>query len=132
LDIISIGVGSKLGTPGISEKLKLLIKCHEKTGRFTPRKNEKFMAYTLPFISNSNFYAMPTSGKNWILVGDAAGHVNAINGEGIYYAMKGGKLAAKAVIEGEINAYEKYWRDAFGSDLYMAAKMGLGTKLVFL
>ena len=37
------------------------------------------------------------SGKNWVLCGDAAGHVNPIHGEGLNHAALGGRLAAKAI-----------------------------------
>src|SRR5207244_8197042 len=44
--------------------------------------------------------ALPTSGRGRVLVvGDAAGFVNAFTAEGIYYAMVSGELAAKAIIE---------------------------------
>ena len=36
----------------------------------------------------------PKSGRNWLLVGDAAGAVNPFNGEGIDYAYETGRLAA--------------------------------------
>jgi geranylgeranyl reductase len=37
------------------------------------------------------------NGKNVVLAGDAAGVVAPASGEGIYYAMLGGELAAQAV-----------------------------------
>ncbi len=37
------------------------------------------------------------SGPNWVLVGDAAGCVNPLNGEGIDYALETGRLAADAM-----------------------------------
>jgi geranylgeranyl reductase family protein len=36
----------------------------------------------------------PKTGRNWVLVGDAAGAVNPFNGEGIAYAYETGRLAA--------------------------------------
>jgi geranylgeranyl reductase family protein len=41
----------------------------------------------------------PKSGKNWLLVGDAAGAVNPFNGEGIDYAYETGRLAAGFIAE---------------------------------
>mgnify|MGYP001811963305 FL=1 len=40
------------------------------------------------------FSVGPKSGRNWVLVGDAAGAVNPFNGEGIDYAYETGRLAA--------------------------------------
>jgi len=41
----------------------------------------------------------PKTGKNWVLVGDAAGAVNPFNGEGIDYAYETGRLAAGLIAE---------------------------------
>ncbi|MCP4216002.1 MAG: geranylgeranyl reductase family protein [bacterium] len=59
---------------------------------------------------------------NTLLVGDAAGFVNPISGEGIYYAIKGGQLAAQAIGNNlrdgvPLSSYRKEWRNAFGTDL---------------
>lgn len=40
------------------------------------------------------FSVDPKAGRNWLLVGDAAGAVNPFNGEGIDYAYETGRLAA--------------------------------------
>ena len=38
------------------------------------------------------------SGPNWVLIGDAAGCINPLNGEGIDYALETGRLAAEHLI----------------------------------
>ena len=68
----------------------------------------------------------PSYGKNAILVGDAAGHALPITGEGIAYAMRGGKIAAE-IINKSLKSkrftskvgqeYERRWLKDFGSDL---------------
>jgi flavin-dependent dehydrogenase len=45
------------------------------------------------------FSVGPKSGKNWLLVGDAAGAVNPFNGEGIDYAYETGRLAAGLIAD---------------------------------
>ena len=45
------------------------------------------------------FSVGPKSGRNWVLVGDAAGAVNPFNGEGIDYAYETGRLAAGLVAD---------------------------------
>ena len=60
-----------------------------------------------------------------MLCGDAAGFVNPVSGEGIYYAMASGKLAAetasKSIKHGVVDSqflseYEKKWKNDFGRD----------------
>jgi geranylgeranyl reductase family protein len=45
------------------------------------------------------FSVGPKTGRNWVLVGDAAGAVNPFNGEGIDYAYETGRLAAGFITE---------------------------------
>jgi geranylgeranyl reductase family protein len=57
-----------------------------------------------------------------LLVGDAAGFVSPLSGEGLYYSIKGGQLAAEAIFRHKENstplpAYEDAWRREFGNDL---------------
>ena len=39
------------------------------------------------------------AGPNWVLIGDAAGCINPLNGEGIDYALETGRLAAEHLID---------------------------------
>src|SRR5690606_4562947 len=41
------------------------------------------------------------AGPNWVLVGDAAGCVNPLNGEGIDYGLETGRLAAELLVLGD-------------------------------
>jgi len=38
------------------------------------------------------------AGPNWMLIGDSAGCINPLNGEGIDYALETGRLAAEQVV----------------------------------
>lgn len=54
------------------------------------------------------------AGPNWVLIGDAAGCVNPLNGEGIDYGLETGHLAAQLFAETVPNASLKYtqrWPD---------------------
>jgi geranylgeranyl reductase family protein len=48
--------------------------------------------------------AMPASGRV-LLVGDAAGLVDPLSGDGMYEAFVSGKLAAEAILDGDLDAY---------------------------
>ncbi len=60
----------------------------------------------LPMVKDPGFYREPCAGANWALIGDAAGHVNGLTGEGIGYAARGGMLAARAVIDGDMASFD--------------------------
>ena len=61
------------------------------------------------------------------LLGDAAGLVDPLSGDGIYEAFLSGKLAAEAVVAGDLEAYERELRRALSSQLAAAwgAKVAL-------
>ncbi len=120
---ITVGIGVRIGTPALTESLNKFLKLHPAAKRLNIFKKMKLHSHLVPMISNKRFFDLPSSGKNWMLIGDAAGHVNAITGEGIYYAMMGGKLAANAYLNKNISLYEKAWREKYGSELRFAARL---------
>jgi geranylgeranyl reductase family protein len=79
-------------------------------------------AALLPSAETPEFFSLPCSGKDWILVGDAAGHVDSTTGEGLFYALSGGRLAALAIRENSANSYDDMWRKEYGQTLIRSAK----------
>jgi len=68
----------------------------------------------LPSATTPEFFKQLCAGKNWALIGDAAGHVDPISGEGILYALWGGKLVARAVLNNNLRSFDKAWRREYG------------------
>jgi geranylgeranyl reductase family protein len=58
-----------------------------------------------------------TATSRVLLAGDAAGFVNGITAEGIYYAMVSGHLAARSAAAGTTERYERSWRAEIGAEL---------------
>ncbi|AOT70483.1 NAD(P)/FAD-dependent oxidoreductase [Geosporobacter ferrireducens] len=54
---------------------------------------------------------------NILLAGDAAGFVDPFTGEGIYYALQSGELAAEKIMAGKITDYEAACKHFFGRRL---------------
>jgi len=74
--------------------------------------------YPLPYKQT----ARETVFGNILLVGDAAGFVSPVSGEGIYYSIKSGQLAAQAIKENQekgrpLSTYQKHWLKNFGRDI---------------
>jgi geranylgeranyl reductase family protein len=78
-----------------------------------------------------------------LLIGDAAGFVSPIGGDGIYYAMSSGRIAAKAVDyaaehnsfkKDTLSKYQRDWYNHWGKDLkvlcYFADKISAKTEQV--
>jgi len=75
----------------------------------------------IPAASNPSYFDLPASGNNWILVGDAAGHVDPITGEGIVYALWSAECASEAIASGDCSSYDKLWRNAYGKKLKLSS-----------
>lgn len=77
----------------------------------------------IPSIFDPSFFDQPVSGEGFAVIGDAAGHVDALSGEGIFYAIWGGHLLAKALIDGKPDRYEQSWREEYGHELRKTSEM---------
>jgi geranylgeranyl reductase family protein len=82
--------------------------------------------------NRDNFRAFPlpisgplarTHGDRVLLAGDAGGFVNALTAEGIYYAMVSGELAARAAVQGQLNGYERAWKQEIGDELAHSVRL---------
>ena len=100
-DYIDIGTGSING-----KILKTLMKNFKmRRGIYSKGKQR---VYRLPLKWRDSLVK-----GNILFIGDAAGLVMPLSYEGIYYAMKSGKMAAEAIIHGKPSDYEKHWNKKF-------------------
>lgn len=66
------------------------------------------------------------AGPNWMLVGDAAGCVNPLNGEGIDYGLETGRLAAGMLGDGDLTrAWPALLQAHYGRGFSVARRLGL-------
>ncbi len=64
------------------------------------------------------------AGANWVLIGDAAGCVNPLNGEGIDYGLETGRLAAELLVAGgDPLAWPGVLRDHYGYAFSIARRL---------
>jgi flavin-dependent dehydrogenase len=86
-------------------------------------------------LEGSRFYAhiMPSftvpalqgvfSGAGWAMIGDAAGFVDAITGEGLYYALRSAELLTSALLQNAAESYPSLVRADFLPELERAARI---------
>jgi geranylgeranyl reductase family protein len=118
-DHTSLGIGIELNkSQGIEKDLDSFIEHYYRN----IKKKSKWSAL-IPTIKNLKTYEIPLAGNNWILIGDAAGHVDPITGEGIIYALWSGELAAKAITEGNPKKFNELWKKEYGEQLIMGSKL---------
>jgi flavin-dependent dehydrogenase len=81
----------------------------------------RFYSHVLPSPRATTLRQRRVAGRNWALVGDAAGWVDPLTGEGLYYALRSGHLLADALLAGQPRSYPARVRADFGADLEIGA-----------
>jgi len=98
-------------------------------------KGAAFYSHLLPCLDTPSWKRNRVSGEGWMAVGDAAGLVDPITGEGLYYAIRSADLAASALLSETVSMAEKmtYYgrllRRDFAADLEFGSRLA---KRVFL
>ncbi|MGH9766804.1 MAG: FAD-dependent monooxygenase, partial [Blastocatellia bacterium] len=92
------------------------------SGNSTPRA--KFYAAMIPALDVSTWdHLKACDGKRaWGLIGDAAGFVDPLTGEGIYYAIKSADLLAQTLIN-RVEDFDELWRAEFGAEMRRASQL---------
>jgi geranylgeranyl reductase family protein len=83
-----------------------------------------FYSHLLPCLQTPAWKSNRVAGDGWLAVGDAAGLVDPITGEGLYYALRSAELAAKTIIEGGTDStYRRWLRRDFTGDLEVGSRL---------
>jgi geranylgeranyl reductase family protein len=122
---LSIGICGK-GEPASSLRQRLERFMQE---RGISWKGARFYSHLLPALDTRSWKGNRVAGDGWMAVGDAAGLVDPITGEGLYYAMRSGDLAAKSLLAEvgglaeKIAHYRKQLRRDFAADLEFGSRL---------
>jgi geranylgeranyl reductase family protein len=115
---LGIGTAEISGSYRMKKELNLFIQKN-----YPNIKKISSWAALIPNIKDPRIFSKPLAGANWILIGDAAGHVDPISGEGVLYALLDGKLAAKAIAENSPKQFNRLWTETYRMNLFTAIKM---------
>jgi geranylgeranyl reductase family protein len=80
----------------------------------------EFYAHLIPSLEPESFAPLRLAGDRWLACGDAAGLVDPVTGEGIYYAIRSGDLACRALVRKE--NYRNLLESDFLADLSIGAR----------
>ena len=128
---LSVGICGK-GEPASSLRRRLETYMREKG--LSP-KGASFYSHLLPSLETAAWKKNRVAGEGWLAVGDAAGLVDPITGEGLYYAIRSADLAAKALLSEignlaeKLHAYRRMLRRDFAADLEFGSRLA---KRIFL
>jgi len=114
-DHLSIGIGNMhKGGAGLDATLRRIIE-----GFGLDLDHARRFGHTLPVHVRQE----PLHSGNCLLVGDAAGLVDPLTGEGIRQAMESGRLAAEAISRGTIEGYSEAVSQHIGKDIRLGRRL---------
>lgn len=83
----------------------------------------KFYAHVIPALTQASLRRAEFSGEGWAMIGDAAGLVDAITGEGLYYALRSAEMFASAMLKNDPQSYSAAVRNEILPELEFAARI---------
>jgi flavin-dependent dehydrogenase len=122
---LSVGICGK-GESASSLRLRLE---NYMTDRGLRWKGSPFYSHLLPSLEAASWRKNRVAGEGWMAVGDAAGLVDPITGEGLYYAIRSADLAARSLLSeaGEladkVAQYRRLLRRDFTADLEFGSRL---------
>ena len=122
---LSVGICGK-GEPAHALRARLERYMEDKGIRY---KGAAFYGHMLPSLEPPGWRKNRVAGEGWLAVGDAAGLVDPITGEGLYYAMRSGDLASQVALNEsqslaeKAQAYRNLLRHDFAADLEFGASI---------
>ncbi len=128
---LSVGICGK-GEPAAALRKRLEAYMNE---RGIAWKGASFYSHLLPSLETAAWKSNRVAGEGWMAVGDAAGLVDPITGEGLYYAIRSADLASKVLLSASeepetwVAAYRRLLRHDFTADLELGSRLA---KRVFL
>ena len=87
-------------------------------------------SWPIPSLDREDFDRLPLAGDRWMLLGDAAGLVDPLTREGIYYALRSGEMAA-ATIQAERSTPATEYRERLADTMIPELQRAAGLKRGF-
>jgi flavin-dependent dehydrogenase len=124
---LAIGICAQADTGVSSERLRSHVLHWIAATRIAGRARLEPYSWPIPSLSARDFDTLALGGSRWALVGDAAGLVDPITREGIFFALASGQWIAEALMgDGVTAAYSASVRDEAIAELIRAARLKAG------
>lgn len=120
-DHVSAGIAGKMGETPTAELRRMLESWLEQNGFHLA--GASFFSHVLPSFRAQTFETLEVCGEGWAMVGDSAGLVDPITGEGLYYALRSAELCAGALLSGRPDEYRAVLQEEVLTELKLAASV---------
>ncbi len=121
-DHLSVGICGKIQEFGGTPQLRRIVEDYM-VERGIPFDEAQFYCHLLPSLTPASFERNRVGGEGWAAAGDAAGLVDPITGEGLYYALRSADLLASCVREERIADYPHRLRADLMDDLHFGSQL---------
>jgi len=120
-DHFSVGICGRMYGKSTAELRRMLEDCLPEFG--LSHENGRFYAHILPSLTPEALRNSQVCGEGWAMLGDAAGLVDAITGEGLYYALRSAEMFSDAMLCGFPETYASSIRREILPELERAARI---------
>jgi flavin-dependent dehydrogenase len=120
-DHVSAGIMGKMGETSTGS-LRHTLECWLEKNGFR-LDDASFYSHILPSFRAQTFDTLEVCGAGWAMVGDSAGLVDPITGEGLYYALRSAELCANALLAGRPDDYQAMLEADVLAELKLAAQV---------
>jgi flavin-dependent dehydrogenase len=120
-DHVSAGIAAKMRETATAELRSTLERWLDENG--FSWEGAPFYSHILPSFRPQTLDALQVCGDGWAMIGDSAGLVDPITGEGLYYALRSAELCAEALLAGDLAQYSTRLEEEILSELRLAARV---------
>ncbi len=121
LDHVSAGIAGKMGETSTRELRRMLEQWLAENG--FSLDGATFYSHILPSLRAQTLQGIEVAGDGWAMIGDSAGLVDPITGEGLYYALRSAELCAQAVLANRPQEYPARLEEEILPELRLAARV---------
>jgi flavin-dependent dehydrogenase len=125
-DHVSAGIAGRMGELPTSELRRTLerwLEQHWLKDNGLSLRGATFYSHILPSFRTQTFETLEVGGDGWSMIGDSAGLVDPITGEGLYYALRSAELCAQALLDGQPDGYRSLLAEEVLPELRLAARV---------
>ena len=83
----------------------------------------RFYAHIIPSFTAKTLRTAPFSGDGWAMIGDAAGFVDGVTGEGLHYALRSAELLSQSLVADAPASYRELVQQDFLPELDHASRI---------
>ncbi len=120
-DHVSAGIAGKMGETSTAGLRRILESWLEENGFLLD--GARLYSHILPSFRAQTFETLEVCGDGWAMIGDSAGLVDPITGEGLYYALRSAELCAGALLAGRPDDYRALLEAELLPELRLAARV---------